>query len=81
MAKIYISSTFKDLEKYRGVVFKTLSKNDDKVIAMEEYVAQDDRPLQKCLEDVASCDIYVGMFAWRMGLFQRMKKIILIIYP
>ena len=25
------------------------------------------RPLQKCLQDVASSDIYVGIFAWRYG--------------
>ena len=25
------------------------------------------RPLQKCLEDVASSDIYVGIFAFRYG--------------
>src|SRR5262245_50181396 len=37
------------------------------VIAMEDYVASDDRPLAKCLEDVGNCDIYVGIFAWRYG--------------
>lgn len=36
-------------------------------IAMEDYVAQDTRPLEKCLEDVASSDIYVGIFGWRYG--------------
>ena len=40
---------------------------DAKVIAMEDYVAQDERPLQKCLKDVSSSDIYVGIFAWRYG--------------
>src|SRR2546421_13076150 len=37
------------------------------VIAMEDYVATDQRPLKKCLTDVASCDLYVGLFAWRYG--------------
>jgi hypothetical protein len=36
-------------------------------VAMEYYVAEDKRPLDKCLEDVASCDLYIGIFAWRYG--------------
>jgi hypothetical protein len=36
-------------------------------IAMEDYVATDRRPLQKCLADVAACDGYIGIFAWRYG--------------
>ena len=34
---------------------------------MEDYVATDQRPLDKVLKDVANCDIYVGIFAWRYG--------------
>jgi HEAT repeat protein len=37
------------------------------VVAMEDYVATDRRPLQKCLDDVGSSDIYVGIFAWCYG--------------
>ena len=37
------------------------------VIAMEDYVATDQRPLAKCLADVAACDVYVGIFAGRYG--------------
>ena len=34
---------------------------------MEDYAAADERPLDRCLNDVAACDIYVGIFAWRYG--------------
>jgi hypothetical protein len=34
---------------------------------MEDYVAADERPLAKCLADVASCELYVGIFAHRYG--------------
>jgi hypothetical protein len=34
---------------------------------MEDYVAADVRPVDKCLADVRSCDVYVGLFAWRYG--------------
>jgi tetratricopeptide (TPR) repeat protein len=36
-------------------------------IAMEYFVAEDKRPVEKCLEDVGSCDLYIGIFAWRYG--------------
>jgi len=34
---------------------------------MEEYTAEETRPLDRCVKDVASADIYVGIFAWRYG--------------
>jgi hypothetical protein len=37
------------------------------VIGMEEYVAEDTRPLDRCLLDVARAEIYIGIFAWRYG--------------
>jgi len=33
----------------------------------EEYTRSDKRPLDKCLNDVASSDVYIGLFAWRYG--------------
>lgn len=43
-------------------------------VAMEYYVAEDRRPLDRCLEDVASCDIYVGIFAWRYGYVPKIRN-------
>jgi hypothetical protein len=37
------------------------------VIAMEDYVAADKRPVDQCLADVASADLYIGLFAFRYG--------------
>jgi hypothetical protein len=67
MARIYISSTFSDLAEARGAVYRALRKLRHDVIAMEDYIATDQRPVDKCLSDVASCDVYVGLFAWRYG--------------
>jgi cell division protein FtsZ len=36
-------------------------------IAMEYYVAENQRPLDKCLKDIASCDLYIGIFTQRYG--------------
>jgi len=67
MAKVYISSTFTDLRAHREAVYKILRKLGHDVISMEDYVAADQRPLAKCLDDVAACAVYVGIFAWRYG--------------
>ncbi len=67
MAKIYISSTFSDLEDCREAVYSALRALRHDVIAMEDYVASDQRPLDKCLADVVASEIYVGIFAWRYG--------------
>ena len=67
MAKIYISSTYEDLKDHRKAVYETLRQWRHDVIAMEDYVACDQRPLDKCLEDVSQCNVYIGLFAWRYG--------------
>ena len=67
MTTIYLSSTFSDLKEYREAVYRALRQMKYVVIAMEDYVATDKRPLEKCLQDVAACELYVGLFAWRYG--------------
>ena len=67
MARIYLSSTFSDLKEYRDAVYHALRKIHHDVIEMEHYVASDQRPVDRCLADVASCDLYIGLFAWRYG--------------
>src|SRR5262245_59497520 len=67
MAIIYLSSTYEDLKDYRRVVFDALRRSGHQVVAMEDYVATDQRPLDKCLKYVGEADIYVGIFAFRYG--------------
>jgi hypothetical protein len=67
VARIYISSTFADLKDYREAVYRSLRRMKHDVVAMEDYVAADERPLDRCLEDVSQCDVYVGIFAHRYG--------------
>lgn len=57
MSNIYLSSTFEDLKEYRDLAGRALRKLQHRVIGMEDYVASDERPLDKCLQDVARCDI------------------------
>jgi hypothetical protein len=67
MTTVYVSSTFNDLKDYREAVERSLRKSGVTVIAMEDYVASDERPLDRCLADVRSSDIYIGIFAHRYG--------------
>jgi Domain of unknown function (DUF4062) len=59
MTTIYLSSTYEDLKDYRQIVFDALRKSGYSVIAMEDDVATDKRPVDKCLEDIGRADIYV----------------------
>ena len=67
MKKIYISSTFSDLVEYRRVLYEQLRSLRLDPIAMEDYVAADNRPTEKCLRDVEIADLYIGIVAWRYG--------------
>jgi hypothetical protein len=67
MATFYLSSTYEDLKECREEVSKALRRMHHEVIGMEDYTAETRVPIKKCLEDVARCDIYLGIFAWRYG--------------
>lgn len=67
MAKIYVSSTSEDLADHRAKVIEALRLAGHDLSVMENYVARDIYPLHHCIEDVAKCDIYVGLIAWRYG--------------
>jgi len=67
MARIYISSTYEDLKEYREAAWRALEQAGHSAVAMEQYVAADQRPLARCLDDVTRCDIYIGIFAYRYG--------------
>jgi len=62
MADIYISSTYADLKAHRDATYRQLQRMNHQVKAMEDYVARDDRPVDQCVRDVESSDLYVGLF-------------------
>ncbi len=65
--RVYISSTYADLADHRKEVCDKLRRLGHDIARMEDYVASDERPVDKCIADVRSCDIYIGIFAWRYG--------------
>ncbi|MGV9771315.1 DUF4062 domain-containing protein [Streptosporangium sp. NPDC003464] len=64
---MYVSSTFQDLVECRHRVRTTLRQMGHTDVAMEYYVAEDARPLERCLRDVADCDLYICIVALRYG--------------
>ena len=67
MTKAYISATFEDLKECRQAVQNALSQLELGFKTMEVYVAEGRAPLERCLEDIDACEIYIGIFAWRYG--------------
>jgi len=67
MVRIYLSATYSDLKTSRDAVYHILRMLRHDVISMEDYVATDAYPLHQCLADVATCEVYVGLFGWRYG--------------
>jgi hypothetical protein len=67
MARIYLSSTYRDLKSEREAVYRVLRAMGHEAYGMEDSVATDQRPLDKVLADVVSSDLYVGIFAWWYG--------------
>jgi Domain of unknown function (DUF4062) len=65
--KVYLSSTLEDLREHRETVATSLRSMGHDVLGMEQYTAEDIRPLDRCLEDVQSSDVYVVIAAWRYG--------------
>ena len=67
MFPVYVSSTFKDLRSHRRAVADAARLLGCQPIAMEDYVARDDRPLDACIADVRRAHVYIGIVAWRYG--------------
>lgn len=65
--KIYLSSTYEDLEPFAQKVYDALTTTGHDVEWMKHYAAGDQRAVDCCLPAVADADVYVGLFAFRYG--------------
>ena len=72
--QVYLSSTFLDLRVFRESVKHALEPSGVEVEQMERYAAFEERPLDKCLADVRSCDYYVLIVARRYGFVPPLPK-------
>ena len=67
MARIYISSTFQDLQEERLAAAQAIRRLRHEALAMEDYVAEEQVPLDKCLADIRGCQAFIGIYAFRYG--------------
>ena len=64
---IFISSTREDLIEYREAVKEVLHRLEMIVRGMEYFGSKPGNPKDECLRVVASCRLYIGIFAMRYG--------------
>lgn len=64
---VFISSTSRDLKKYRDKVKDAVLNAGAFPIAMEEFDATERNALQKCYDEVCKAEIFIGIYAHRYG--------------
>ncbi len=68
MLRVFVSSTFSDLEEYRKAVCDIIRQIGAVDVAMEHLGARDARPKEECLRLVREkSDAFVGIYAHRYG--------------
>lgn len=64
---VFISSTARDLKKYRDKVKDAVLNAGAFPLAMEEFDATERNALQKCYDEVCQAEIFIGIYAHRYG--------------
>jgi hypothetical protein len=65
--RVYVSSPALDLAGARAHVIDVIRRSGCEAVSMEMYGADTRQPIERCLHDVRTCEIYVGIVAWRYG--------------
>jgi hypothetical protein len=67
--KVYISSVYTEFETVRESIYQYISERATlyELIGMENYGPEDRRVIDKCIEDVNCCDIYICILGFRYG--------------
>lgn len=69
MAKVFISSTTEDLREHRQAVIRVLRQLGHESLVTENLAADAYRaPIDVSRDSIASCDVFIGIIAWRYGL-------------
>lgn len=71
MARVYISSTYEDLVAERQAAIGAVEHLRMTPVSMETYGASEERPIERCLADIRSCQAYVGIIGLRYGSIAR----------
>ncbi len=64
---IFVSSTFKDMEPFRDKVRLVLNQYNVDIRGMELFGARTQKPLETCLDEVKSSELFIGIIGMRYG--------------
>lgn len=64
---IFVSSTYEDLKSYRDEVERSIICMNQTIKGMEFFGSTPERPLDKCLQTVRECRLYIGIIGMRYG--------------
>lgn len=67
MIKIFVSSTYLDLKDYRSAVIEQLNRMKVDGVKMEYFGASEAEPTAFSLDELESCNVYVGIIGHRYG--------------
>lgn len=65
--RVFVSSTFRDLEPVRERLIRAIQEAGDFPVAMETFGARPDKPLAVCLGEVQSADVFVLILGGSYG--------------
>jgi hypothetical protein len=65
--RVFVGSTFEDLQLHRAAVIEALHKLELSITAMEYFGSVPEAPVKACLAAVSRCQAYVGVFAMKYG--------------
>ena len=65
--KVYLSSTFADLQEYRNAVRNVLLRMGLEVSGLEDFGASESSALEKSLDEIAKADLFILLLAYRYG--------------
>jgi hypothetical protein len=72
--RVFISSTTEDLKEHRAAVIDVLLRLEQEPVLLESPPA-DDRPvLELSRRLIESCDLFIGLIAWRYGFGPRLHN-------
>jgi len=64
---IFISSTYRDLSNHREILRIAIERSGYRFKGMEHFAAQQHPTLDVCLNELETCDIYVGVIGRKYG--------------
>ena len=73
--KIFVSSTYLDLNKYRAEAKKAIEESGNEFVGMETFQSHTHEPTEFCPERVEECNAFVLLVAYRYGNIPEGEKI------